>query len=999
MKKYILSLLLCSDMLLLMAQPGSWQQKSSLGWNTLNEPTGRNAAIAFSIGNNGYIGTGNDGQYRNDFWEYDPVADSWTQKADFGGQAREFAVGFSIGSKGYIGLGDGSTTSNNGNFGDFWEYDTATNNWTQKSDFAGGARTFATAFTIGGKGYVGTGAGASWYNDFWEYDPIADSWTQKAAFGGAPRGCAVGFNIGGKGYIGTGNNGNSPIQAFMQDFWEYDPVADTWTQKTNFGGGLRTQATGIGIGSKGYVGLGFYYAGSVSYNDFWEYDPVSDSWVNKTNFTGSPRNGAAGFSIGSGGYIVSGWNGFEGIPGIGQPGIKYNDCWRYDTLAGSWTQKANFGVAGRAGAIGFGIGGKGYLGMGNTGTSSSGILTDFWEYDTSANSWSQKASFAGRGRSDAIGFSIGSKGYAGLGDTAGSYLNDFWAFDPVLNTWTQMANFGGGGRQYPTGISIGTKGYIGLGQLNGSFLNDFWAFDPSANTWTQMANFAGNARYEATGFGFGNRGYIGLGYGVGLADRTFWQYDPAADSWTQKSNFPGSNLLLCTAFSIADRGYIGLGSLSNNEFWEYDTAADSWTSQSGFGGGGRVIPVGFSIGNNGYIGTGESAFSISNGSTLAADFWQYSPQSAIRTAVGDYSITSACPSLSGSGFAWEADSTGSLVFGINPNNNNLGATCWGIRNIAAGTYRNSFGWFGGTQAMFGAYLTRNYLITPTTEPDSAVTLRLYCTNAELNNFINYFNSTYGTAYTQNDIRIVRYDGINQDLDPGNNSNLAADYTAITPTAIGAYSSAYTYFEFPSTSLSEFYLTLSSPTSPLAVNLLSFSAAYDNGAGILHWQTAQEENSSHFDIQRSTDGRQYSTIGNVPAAGNSTSVRSYSFTDLNAGALGVKTLYYRLAEVDLDSQEVYSKIAVLTIAGPNNGISISPNPATNNITVQLNTITANDKASLIIADITGRKMETRNITLNAGENTIPLAIQQLSSGVYIIVVIANDTQWWAKFVKY
>ena len=42
-----------------------------------------------------------------DFWEYDPVGNTWTQKADFGGTARYAAVGFSIGNKGYIGTGHG----------------------------------------------------------------------------------------------------------------------------------------------------------------------------------------------------------------------------------------------------------------------------------------------------------------------------------------------------------------------------------------------------------------------------------------------------------------------------------------------------------------------------------------------------------------------------------------------------------------------------------------------------------------------------------------------------------------------------------------------------------------------------------------------------------------------------------------------------------------------------------------------------------------------------
>ena len=56
--------------------------------------------------------------------------DTWTQKADFGGTGRRYAVGFSIGSKGYIGTGVASSLTK-----DFWEYDQAANTWTQKADF------------------------------------------------------------------------------------------------------------------------------------------------------------------------------------------------------------------------------------------------------------------------------------------------------------------------------------------------------------------------------------------------------------------------------------------------------------------------------------------------------------------------------------------------------------------------------------------------------------------------------------------------------------------------------------------------------------------------------------------------------------------------------------------------------------------------------------------------------------------------------------------------
>jgi N-acetylneuraminic acid mutarotase len=105
--------------------------------------------------------------------------------------------------------------------------------WTQKVNFAGTAAWGAVSFSIGNKGYMGTGETSTGYSqEFWEYDPFIDTWTQKANFGGGWRGRAVAFAIGNKGYVGTGQYAGS-----LADFWEYDPLSNTWTQKANFGGG------------------------------------------------------------------------------------------------------------------------------------------------------------------------------------------------------------------------------------------------------------------------------------------------------------------------------------------------------------------------------------------------------------------------------------------------------------------------------------------------------------------------------------------------------------------------------------------------------------------------------------------------------------------------------------------------------------------------------------------------------------------------------------------
>lgn len=83
------------------------KESETLLGNWQNRPGGfagsaRFGAVAFTIGEKGYIGTGynNSRSKIKSFYEYDPINDVWTQKADFGGVGRNQAVGFSIGNKG-----------------------------------------------------------------------------------------------------------------------------------------------------------------------------------------------------------------------------------------------------------------------------------------------------------------------------------------------------------------------------------------------------------------------------------------------------------------------------------------------------------------------------------------------------------------------------------------------------------------------------------------------------------------------------------------------------------------------------------------------------------------------------------------------------------------------------------------------------------------------------------------------------------------------------------
>lgn len=262
----------------------------------------RHSAVGFAIGNKGYMGTGyqavdqNGGVYLKDFWEWDQKNNTWTQKADFGGVPRGLAVGFSINGKGYVGTGEFIDYYVNGqtySYKDFWEYDPSTNTWTKKADFAGGNRSYATGFSMNGKGYIGTGFGDgnSDGKDFWEYNPITDLWTKKADFAGAARYGATSFSINGKGYLGTGVSGNEA----KSDFWEYNPVNDKWTKKTDIGGGGKSGGRSFVVNGIGYVVNG----GSVK--SLWAYNPSTNTWTEKATPLYKLSLGVA-FGIGKKGY-------------------------------------------------------------------------------------------------------------------------------------------------------------------------------------------------------------------------------------------------------------------------------------------------------------------------------------------------------------------------------------------------------------------------------------------------------------------------------------------------------------------------------------------------------------------------------------------------------------------------------------------------------------------------------------------------------------------------
>ncbi len=170
-------------------------------------------------------------------------------------------------------------------------------------------------------------------------------------------------------------------------------------------------------------------------------------------------------------------------------------------------------------------------------------------------------------------------------------------------------------------------------------------------------------------------------------------------------------------------------------------------------------------------------------------------------------------------------------------------------------------------------------------------------------------------------------------------------------------------------------TLAAVGTPLPVLFIDFDAACQNGAVFLTWSTGQEINASHFEVQASQNGSSWTTIGSVPAAGNSQSVNHYHFND---PAMSGK--FYRIREVDVDGQ---SQLTSVQLADCNqSGWKVWPNPVDDHLQISMMSI-GNDRAVINVYDNLGRLVISKPVGLSPGNNQIQLPVHTLQAGHYLI----------------
>ena len=174
---------------------------------------------------------------------------------------------------------------------------------------------------------------------------------------------------------------------------------------------------------------------------------------------------------------------------------------------------------------------------------------------------------------------------------------------------------------------------------------------------------------------------------------------------------------------------------------------------------------------------------------------------------------------------------------------------------------------------------------------------------------------------------------------------------------------------------------------LPVELLSFDGTCNNNIISLEWKTATEHNSDYFEVVKSRDGENWSSLTTLGSAGNSTQELSYSTKDENAID---GNNYYKLMQYDIDGQfKEYGPINVICNGNTKGYFSIFPNPSTGDFQVILNNKQLIGEGTLIIKDTKGSEILTKEIKISSGINLFNVSNLNLPSGVYYISITSND----------
>ena len=178
--------------------------------------------------------------------------------------------------------------------------------------------------------------------------------------------------------------------------------------------------------------------------------------------------------------------------------------------------------------------------------------------------------------------------------------------------------------------------------------------------------------------------------------------------------------------------------------------------------------------------------------------------------------------------------------------------------------------------------------------------------------------------------------------------------------------------------------------PVTFSSFNVSAGKENSA-LIAWATATELNTDHFEVMRSSDGKNFEKIATVTAAGNSSLAKNYVYSDNNLPSI-YQYLYYSLTIVDKDGKKTFSAIKMFANV---NGkaklvVSLSPNPVSRpgHLMLQFNADKTNSM-HVQLFNSSGKLIKEDNLSAVAGLNNGHFHIGDVAAGVYTIIFTMDN----------
>lgn len=197
-------------------------------------------------------------------------------------------------------------------------------------------------------------------------------------------------------------------------------------------------------------------------------------------------------------------------------------------------------------------------------------------------------------------------------------------------------------------------------------------------------------------------------------------------------------------------------------------------------------------------------------------------------------------------------------------------------------------------------------------------------------------------------------------------------------------------------------TLLPSRGPLPVTLTLFDAKRQENNARLSWETASETNNRGYEVQVSTDSRNFRTLAFVPGQGEGTASghRTYTYLDTESGKTGMR--YYRLRQLDVSGEEnFYGPQPVNFSKAGSQAVALSayPNPFTGELNLQLGAQQLPRTGTVTLTDMMGRTVLNQPLTLEAGASQARLPeLDKLPKGMYRLLVNLNGERQSMKLLK-